>query len=193
MQSKGVIKSMCHCCKQTFSSDFIVSCKTECCGRIFCHKCLTSRYKYSRAKVSRLPTPNWRCPVCTNRCQCDVCVKAGVAISLKKKVIRRKNEICLIRKKKRKRKSKETFTVQMNSGTRTPLSEKETNESSSLVVHNSIPSISGTYLLSIHIVFLKIWSETKPQLNVEQAFLPVSLYEKMSVNELLKIASQPIY
>lgn len=74
MQIYNLVRPLCHFCRRLCSLDTSIPCKTPSCGKLFCHKCLTSRYKYSKAKVSRLPTPNWKCPYCTKRCACDDCI-----------------------------------------------------------------------------------------------------------------------
>jgi len=144
MQSYQLNKLICHCCKMETSLDSLVLCKSSCCNLFFCHKCLTSRYKYSKVKVSKLPTPHWKCPVCANRCQCDQCIKAGITAPIKKKRMKRKEAARRLRRKRRVRKP--TFQIQSNCETRTPLSEKESDQFLNLVAHCLIPPISSTYL-----------------------------------------------
>ena len=87
MQNNDIIKPVCHYCKKYNPTEFFVPCRSGCCKLFFCHKCLTSRYKYSHVKASQLPTPNWKCPVCTNRCYCDYCISHGISIPMKTKKI----------------------------------------------------------------------------------------------------------
>jgi hypothetical protein len=73
----GVVKRICHSCKCEADGELLVPCRAEGCHKFFCRRCLTSRYKFSKAKASHLPSQNWRCPACTRRCYCTECVLAG--------------------------------------------------------------------------------------------------------------------
>jgi len=98
---KEVVKRRCHSCKCEVAESLLVPCKMECCHKFFCLKCLTSRYKYSKAKASTLPSINWKCPVCTRRCYCNECVSAG-NIPKKKKSQAKRNLYSVRRRMKKK-------------------------------------------------------------------------------------------
>jgi hypothetical protein len=102
-----IIKRRCHSCKCDFPTECLVSCRNMCCKLLYCRKCLTSRYKYSKAKSANLPTLNWKCPVCTRKCYCPECVKAGLTVPPVQKVITKpKVQNCTWYRKKRVRKSR---------------------------------------------------------------------------------------
>lgn len=154
MLNQEIAKFICHCCKKLISSELIIPCKTKLCKLFFCHKCLTSRYKYSKVKVSKLPTPNWKCPVCANRCRCKDCAQLGVVmptkkpyspILVKKKLIKPIDVLNCPYKRKRIRKDKDVFLIRLNCGAITPPSRNETNcnEALSQVVPRIMPPISG--------------------------------------------------
>lgn len=145
MHNHKLTKLLCHCCKKEQAVEFLVPCKSPGCNLFFCHKCLTSRYKYSKVKVSKLPTAHWRCPVCANRCQCTECLESGVTIPIKKRMVKRREVARRFRRKKRIRKP--IFNVQTNSGTRTPPSEKETEQFFSPTVHRLMPPISSIFTI----------------------------------------------
>ena len=73
----GLVKRICHSCKCETEGNFLVPCHAEGCHKFFCRRCLTSRYKFSKAKAAHLPSFNWRCPACTRRCYCADCVETG--------------------------------------------------------------------------------------------------------------------
>ena len=118
MQSNHPFKSACHSCKFLIDPSLLVPCKNTHCNYFFCHKCLTRHYKYSKAKVVRLPTANWRCPYCVSRCQCDDCVKAGRGVPVKKKVMNSRDIIRKLYKKKRTRKRKYKSNIKLDFGIR---------------------------------------------------------------------------
>jgi hypothetical protein len=101
-----MIKRLCHSCKCDFPLEFLVPCRNTCCNRLYCRKCLTSRYKYSRVKASHLPTPNWKCPVCTRRCWCADCVNEGVPVKIQKAISKSKIITSTWYRKKRIRRSR---------------------------------------------------------------------------------------
>lgn len=128
MQECDVVRLLCHCCKRHCAFDYLVPCKTLGCGRFFCHKCLTSRYKYSHAKISRLPSPNWRCPVCTGRCRCEEC-SSVFDVPVKKRGIKKmKKNHHAYRKKKvyRAKKIAGKFYLRNDANTRSPLEDRPT-------------------------------------------------------------------
>jgi len=141
MQNRKLSKLRCHCCKKMTSLDFLIQCKTSGCSFLFCHKCLTSRYKYSKVKVSSLPTAHWKCPVCARRCQCVNCIESGIAMPIKKKIMKRKRVIRCVRKKNRIRKP--VFIIQNICDIKAPLSEKQTKELLTPIVHHKMLPISG--------------------------------------------------
>jgi len=60
----------CHYCNKKLSANSFAKCKVTGCGKQFCRKCLTSKYKFSKLKAAQLPTPLWKCPSCTFKCLC---------------------------------------------------------------------------------------------------------------------------
>lgn len=72
MGKRSKVLRFCHYCKLSAPPRFMVPCQIPC-GLYFCRKCLTKYYKYSRPKCAKLPSVNWRCPVCTSKCQCEDC------------------------------------------------------------------------------------------------------------------------
>lgn len=178
---------ICHCCKTQTFPHFLVPCKTSGCGFFFCHRCLTSRYKYSKAKVVKLPTAHWKCPVCAERCQCDECISAGISIPIKKKVVKRRDLTGHFRRKKRIRKP--IFNVQTNLETKTPYSERETNPFFSPLPQRSVFPISS---INFAIIVDFFGSETYVQPGEVREVFPASTYEAMSVDELIKIAMRPL-
>ncbi len=98
---REVVRRCCHSCGNDIAEALSVPCRGEQCHLVFCQKCLTSRYKYSRVKASSLPSINWRCPVCTKRCYCSECVKAG-CIPKKRKLLSKKNPYTSRRRQKRR-------------------------------------------------------------------------------------------
>ena len=103
---RNLVKFQCHSCKCESALELLVPCKNSCCGLLYCRKCLTSRYKYSRAKAANLPTLSWRCPVCTCRCFCDNCVETGATIQPQKVINKTKSTTGNWYRKKRIRKAK---------------------------------------------------------------------------------------
>eukprot|EP00826_Nyctotherus_ovalis_P049818 TRINITY_DN6047_c0_g1_i7.p1 TRINITY_DN6047_c0_g1~~TRINITY_DN6047_c0_g1_i7.p1 ORF type:complete len:181 (+),score=0.83 TRINITY_DN6047_c0_g1_i7:135-677(+) len=69
----NIVKVLCHCCKRCSASSLMVPCKIPGCQLFFYQHCLTSRYKYSYVKAAKLPSPHWKCPVCTHKCRCVEC------------------------------------------------------------------------------------------------------------------------
>lgn len=141
-----LLKLICHCCKCTVPNELTVCCMTPGCNLFYCHRCLTSRYKYSYAKTAKLPTPKWKCPVCTRRCWCNECVQTGVAMPLKKSL--NKNTTCVhqYRRKKRIRKGKrmaDRSSLKIEFSVRTTPSEKVHQEVHSTISQYQLPSISG--------------------------------------------------
>lgn len=141
MQVYDLIRPLCHFCKRLCSPDTFIPCKTPSCGRLFCHKCLTSRYKYSKAKVSRLPTPNWKCPFCTRKCACEDCI--GESDGPLKKLRTKK-----IKAKYRYKKLKTSIRTvakcysRADANTRAPLDDKCSHVIYTPVVNWRLPSIS---------------------------------------------------
>jgi len=99
-----MVKRICHSCKCEIGEAFAVPCRAEGCHKFFCQKCLTSRYKYSKAKAASLPSLNWRCPVCTRRCYCLDCIEAGLVVKKRKTVY--KHDIYSTRKKRVRKKQR---------------------------------------------------------------------------------------
>jgi len=64
-------KYECHCCYLNISERFIVKCLNPACQLYFCRPCLIRFYKYSRKIAKCLPSPTWKCPCCSNKCQCS--------------------------------------------------------------------------------------------------------------------------
>jgi len=64
----------CHYCNKEFSSSSLSKCKIVECGKMFCRRCLTSKYKFSKLKAAQLPTPCWKCPSCTYKCLCPLLI-----------------------------------------------------------------------------------------------------------------------
>lgn len=121
MESNRILKPVCHSCKLLVDPLFLVPCKIVHCDCFFCHKCLTSRYKYSKAKVVSLSTANhrgvnWKCPYCMSRCQCNDCVEVGRA-PVKKKGMSMRDTIRHFYKRKRIRKRKYKSGVRVYCGT----------------------------------------------------------------------------
>lgn len=147
-QECDIVHLLCHCCKKSWISDYLVPCKTPFCGRLFCYKCLTSRYKYSKAKAARLPTPSWRCPVCTHKCHCEECQTGDFQI--RQKSIR-KPKIKKFTYRKRKinkyRKAVSKFYLRADANTGTPLNDQESNEIFSPKPRKLLPPISSNLFL----------------------------------------------
>jgi len=128
----NILKFICHCCKRSAGSEYTVPCKTAGCNLFFCHRCLTSRYKYSYAKTAKLPTPHWKCPVCTKKCSCADCPspsQSEVPAFEGKLMVQGRTSVHQHRKKKRIRKGKRKSSdssLGTGSSLRTPPSERET-------------------------------------------------------------------
>ncbi len=103
--NEAIVKLRCHSCKCDSNIDQLVRCRNPGCGLFYCRRCLTSRYKYSRAKAANLPTLNWQCPVCCKRCYCDTCVSVGLTVPPVKVVNKIKATASNWYRKKRIRKS----------------------------------------------------------------------------------------
>lgn len=103
--SEPLLKRRCHSCKCEAQIECLVGCRNPSCKLLYCRKCLTSRYKFSKAKASTLPTLNWRCPVCTRRCFCTECLTLGVSMPVQKVLGLHKNSRTARYKRKRIRKS----------------------------------------------------------------------------------------
>eukprot|EP00826_Nyctotherus_ovalis_P017707 TRINITY_DN1522_c0_g1_i6.p1 TRINITY_DN1522_c0_g1~~TRINITY_DN1522_c0_g1_i6.p1 ORF type:complete len:252 (-),score=-15.13 TRINITY_DN1522_c0_g1_i6:136-891(-) len=144
MQEYNLARLLCHLCKRFCVPGSFIPCKTPCCGKLFCNKCLTSQYKYSKSKVSRLPTPMWRCPVCTKKCKCDECCElfkiprkrhgkrrtaAGKSDSTKSKL-------------STSGRAATNFYSRADANTVTPLGDKGTHEVLSPAAKRHLPSIS---------------------------------------------------
>jgi len=84
MGKRAQPRRFCHYCTNTGPPRFMVLCQVGC-DLSFCRKCLTRYYKYSRTKCSKLPSVNWRCPVCTKKCQCEGCQGAATISCSKNK------------------------------------------------------------------------------------------------------------
>ncbi len=98
---QGLVKRRCHSCKCEIAEALSVPCRSDHCHKFFCQKCLTSRYKYSKAKAATLPSLNWKCPVCTRRCFCIECEEAGLIAKRKKPVYKR--DMYTVRKRRVKK------------------------------------------------------------------------------------------
>jgi hypothetical protein len=153
MQEYELVRLLCHFCKRFCLPDSFIPCKTPCCGKLFCHKCLTSRYKYSKAKVSRLPisplhgelrydrgvTPNWMCLVCTKKCVCE-------EVPRKKCIIRKRSAHHTIDSNRNKKvKTVTKFYARADANTRSPLDDRATNENSIPESNYLLPSISSNF------------------------------------------------
>eukprot|EP00826_Nyctotherus_ovalis_P017702 TRINITY_DN1522_c0_g1_i1.p1 TRINITY_DN1522_c0_g1~~TRINITY_DN1522_c0_g1_i1.p1 ORF type:complete len:191 (-),score=21.38 TRINITY_DN1522_c0_g1_i1:154-726(-) len=190
MQEYNLARLLCHLCKRFCVPGSFIPCKTPCCGKLFCNKCLTSQYKYSKSKVSRLPTPMWRCPVCTKKCKCDECCElfkiprkrhgkrrtaAGKSDSTKSKL-------------STSGRAATNFYSRADANTVTPLGDKGTHEVLSPAAKRHLPSIS---------LFLEKCGDAQPGIHLPNfrrfPVLSASLYEAMTVSELLKLGSLPIY
>ena len=147
-KSGSVIKRRCHSCKCDFPLDDLAPCRNLCCGLLYCRKCLTSRYKYSRVKAANLPTFNWKCPVCTRRCFCSECINAGVAVQIQKAISKTKVQTSTWYRKKRIRRAKKVEQVdeldQLNQHHQVDMVEKR-SESPSMDMSkaSSSPSAKG--------------------------------------------------
>lgn len=142
----NIVKLMCHCCKKFTSSEFLVPCKIPGCKLLFCHKCLTSRFKYSHAKTATLPTAHWKCPVCANRCRCEVCIEKEVVVLNEKKPLRPNSTVPHSHRKKRIRKDKRNHCdapTKPEQLMRCSISEKETHEICSPIPRRFLPPISS--------------------------------------------------
>lgn len=102
----NMMKLRCHSCKREAPLDCLVQCKSGCCCLLYCRRCLTSRYKYSRAKAANLPTAHWKCPVCSNRCHCETCVSEGYALPVHKTISKKTAAASWYRKKRIRRNRK---------------------------------------------------------------------------------------
>eukprot|EP00829_Urostomides_striatus_P021635 TRINITY_DN974_c0_g3_i2.p2 TRINITY_DN974_c0_g3~~TRINITY_DN974_c0_g3_i2.p2 ORF type:complete len:103 (-),score=9.11 TRINITY_DN974_c0_g3_i2:273-581(-) len=71
LAAKECINSQCHNCGKPFPEKMIVKCKNINCTLGFCRMCLTRHYKFSKKAARFLPTKNWKCPKCTNKCRCS--------------------------------------------------------------------------------------------------------------------------
>ena len=100
---ESVVKRRCHSCKCDIAEAFSVPCRADHCHKFFCQKCLTSRYKYSKAKAASLPSINWKCPVCTRRCFCLECINTGLVVRKRKAIYKRDMYTTRRRTKKRPR------------------------------------------------------------------------------------------
>eukprot|EP00826_Nyctotherus_ovalis_P062694 TRINITY_DN9119_c0_g1_i4.p2 TRINITY_DN9119_c0_g1~~TRINITY_DN9119_c0_g1_i4.p2 ORF type:complete len:157 (+),score=4.96 TRINITY_DN9119_c0_g1_i4:247-717(+) len=141
MQETRLAKAICHCCKLAPGSESLVPCKTAHCDRLFCHRCLTSRYKYSRTKVAKLPTVNWRCPFCADRCKCDECARSGRAAPIKKRTLKWKELTRHYYKKRRIRKRRSELRTGLSSGV---TSERAASDCSLQTPRFQLPPISGS-------------------------------------------------
>ena len=90
------VRNCCHYCKLPSPPRFLVPCKIPC-GLYFCRKCLIKYYKFSRVKCSKLPTANWKCPVCTIKCQCSDCRKSNSVQPIEK--VQKNKELMKLKKR----------------------------------------------------------------------------------------------
>lgn len=114
-QFSKVIKRKCHSCKCEVLEGNLVACQSECCHKFFCQKCLTSRYKYSRAKAAKLPSFHWKCPVCARHCYCDDCLASNNPPKKRRLIKKIKLYTNTRRKYKRARLKKMATSVQQES------------------------------------------------------------------------------
>lgn len=193
----NILKFICHCCKRTTTSENMVPCKTPGCDLFFCHRCLTSRYKYSYAKTAKLPTPHWKCPVCTRKCRCTECPpplpSATVQALLGGKSLVEDNTCAhQQRRKKRIRKGKRKSpdsSLGTGSSLKSPSIGKETLTPPLKFVP---PSISSNSLLSFLVFFEAERNKPKPKARDERLQLfPAEVYERMGIGDLLNIVLYP--
>lgn len=122
---------ICHCCKLELTGDILVPCKSETCHHFFCRKCLTSHYKYSKAKTARLPSLKWKCPICKSRCYCDECINAGYSQKPKKQTPK---------PKKYKKKNQTNISSQSKGIKKTKLQKNPNLSAFSTVASSQFPS-----------------------------------------------------
>jgi len=148
MQEADINRLICHYCKAVLSTSLLVSCKISGCGLFFCHRCLVSKYKYSKAKAITLPTPHWKCPVCGNRCKCESCKEGGVKFIIKKG-LSEDTKYILYKRRKRGLVMNRRCSSYFDFNLRTPLigegmqEPEETQESVSPKPKTLLPSLSG--------------------------------------------------
>eukprot|EP00826_Nyctotherus_ovalis_P061858 TRINITY_DN884_c0_g2_i3.p1 TRINITY_DN884_c0_g2~~TRINITY_DN884_c0_g2_i3.p1 ORF type:complete len:188 (+),score=12.73 TRINITY_DN884_c0_g2_i3:35-598(+) len=184
MQEGHLNKLICHYCKRFLSLNLLVPCMIPGCGLFFCHKCLVSKCKYSRAKAMTLPTPRWKCPACGERCKCESCRHGGPRPGVRRGQAKYPRHVQYQGRKKSlticgKRYSYLDFNAE------TPPSGGGTQELSSPKVKTVLPPIS------VFLSQVKVTSADKRE-NDRAPILPGSWYEVMSVGELLNIACIPI-
>ena len=192
MQDCDIVRLLCHCCKHSCIANYLISCKISGCGKFFCHKCLTSRYKYSKTKVAKLPTSTWKCPVCTGKCKSDEC-QSGINIPIKKRGIKKiRTTKCCYRKKKTNgsRKIIIKYYSRIDANTGTPSDDRITQGVSTPKPHRILPPITSNNILLI--AFLDIDDICSTMKTQEKLIYPVQFYELMSLSELLKLSSLPI-
>eukprot|EP00826_Nyctotherus_ovalis_P025035 TRINITY_DN1933_c0_g1_i12.p1 TRINITY_DN1933_c0_g1~~TRINITY_DN1933_c0_g1_i12.p1 ORF type:complete len:198 (+),score=8.24 TRINITY_DN1933_c0_g1_i12:184-777(+) len=193
----NILKLICHCCKRSSPPECMVPCKTPGCDLFFCHRCLTSRYKYSYAKTAKLPSPHWKCPVCTHKCRCADCPQPSSEVEMAGKLLV-EDATCAHtqRRKKRIRKGKRRSSdcsLKTGSSMKTPSLERESQAADSPSPKLLLPPISSTLPLS-PLVFLGSGNNERKVVRVErrQEILPASLYERMQIGELLQLVLFPI-
>jgi len=194
----NVLKFICHCCKKSSVPELMVPCRISECDLFFCHRCLTSRYKYSYAKTAKLPTSHWRCPVCTQKCRCADCSKVlrpELSASSDKLLIEDAAFMNPRRKKAKSRKGKSKppeGSVKTGYSTKSFLFEKETQEVCTPTSQFSLPPISGNIYLS-SLAFLNI-EKKEPVINSagrQATIFSIDVYEKMQVEELFNLVLFP--
>lgn len=198
MGKRAQPRRFCHYCNYTGPPRFMVLCQVGC-DLSFCRKCLTRYYKYSRTKCSKLPSVNWRCPVCTKKCQCEECQEvatvscsknkgAGKSVLYKKRNTSRSSE--KIKKPNRKVISSRKYFE--------PSNDDRCRGSSNLMKEQSLPPFSSNLTFNDNIDFLCIPEEKKyitglrPVCSIERSpILPGVFYQFMKLSDLLKFASLP--
>ena len=189
------IKLMCHTCRKSFSSEFMVSCMTSGCNLMFCHKCLTSKFKYSRAKAESLPTTHWKCPVCSKKCKCNHCSRKtkGIQIPIKKAIVKPISAGFSPYHKQRIQKSY-GYPFKIECLHQASQGEKETQIFFSPDLQHSLPSISSI-IIEEFIVFPSILDTKTKSTKKDKKESPIltgNLYENMNLTTLLNLASIPI-
>eukprot|EP00824_Muranothrix_gubernata_P000166 TRINITY_DN1018_c0_g1_i1.p1 TRINITY_DN1018_c0_g1~~TRINITY_DN1018_c0_g1_i1.p1 ORF type:complete len:350 (-),score=4.31 TRINITY_DN1018_c0_g1_i1:13-1062(-) len=70
---QGANMNECHHCRQFIDKVNLAECQVKGCKKSYCRICLSSKYKFSKAKALQLPTATWKCPACTRKCSCQAC------------------------------------------------------------------------------------------------------------------------
>ncbi|KAJ3128265.1 hypothetical protein HK098_004840 [Nowakowskiella sp. JEL0407] len=70
-QNKG--PRTCHCCKTARNYSGLVGCGRVTLHGLFCQNCLWNRFGLKQADVLKID--NWRCPLCTETCNCIACLR----------------------------------------------------------------------------------------------------------------------